>query len=126
TPGDPATLAARFAASAEPARAIIGSASAWRTFPIVTVDPAGQWVEGRTALSGDAAHAMEPYLAQGAAMALEDAATLAARLAGTQDVPAALRAWEADRKPRVARVAAASSRTGARYHAIGPMQLARD
>jgi salicylate hydroxylase len=83
-------------------------------------------VADRVALIGDAAHAMAPYLAQGAAMAIEDAAVLAASLYGATDVPAALRAYEDERKPRVAKVWEAARRTGDRYHYSGRMASVRD
>ncbi len=83
-------------------------------------------MSGRTALLGDAAHAMVPFLAQGAAMAIEDAAVLAAALYGASDVPAALRAYEAARKPRVARVWQAARQTGDTYHFGAAMGAARN
>ncbi|CAK5268147.1 unnamed protein product [Mycena citricolor] len=61
------------------------------------------WCKGRTALLGDAAHATLPFLAQGAAMAIEDAGVLACMLPlGTtrEDVSARLAVWEDIRKPR--------------------------
>ncbi|MFJ7244113.1 FAD-dependent monooxygenase [Kitasatospora sp. NPDC098652] len=58
------------------------------------------WHVGRVALAGDAAHASTPHLAQGAAMAVEDALVLAESLDAAPDVPAALTAWEARRRPR--------------------------
>ncbi|QKW22704.1 FAD-dependent monooxygenase [Kitasatospora sp. NA04385] len=58
------------------------------------------WHVGRVALAGDAAHASTPHLAQGAAMAVEDALVLAQELDAAADVPAALAAWEARRRPR--------------------------
>lgn len=125
-PGDPGVIAKAFAKWTEPARSVVAAGGAWQTFALATVDPTAPWVDGRIALLGDAAHAMQPYLAQGAAMALEDATVLAARLAGASDVPAALRRYEAERKTRVARVAAASARTGAWYHAALPLSAARD
>ncbi|KAJ7254829.1 salicylate hydroxylase [Mycena rebaudengoi] len=67
-----------------------------------------RWVHpaGRVALLGDACHPMMPYLAQGAAQATEDAAALAAALrAHGDDISAALRAYEAQRKPRAAYIA---------------------
>ncbi|MGW4802662.1 FAD-dependent monooxygenase [Kitasatospora sp. NPDC004272] len=58
------------------------------------------WHVGRVALAGDAAHASTPHLAQGAAMAVEDALVLAQELDAAADVPSALDAWEARRRPR--------------------------
>ncbi|MFG2692801.1 FAD-dependent monooxygenase [Kitasatospora sp. NPDC048407] len=64
----------------------------------VTVD--APWHVGRVVLAGDAAHASTPHLAQGAAMAVEDALVLAQELDATEDVAAALQAWEDRRRPR--------------------------
>ncbi|MER6720902.1 FAD-dependent monooxygenase [Streptomyces halstedii] len=58
------------------------------------------WHVGRVVLAGDAAHASTPHLAQGAAMAVEDALVLARSLDAEEDVAAALAAWEARRRPR--------------------------
>lgn len=59
------------------------------------------WTKGRVALLGDAAHAMTPNLGQGAAMAIEDALVLARELHAYDDASAALRSYEARRRPRV-------------------------
>ncbi|WP_328562179.1 FAD-dependent monooxygenase [Streptomyces coelicoflavus] len=66
------------------------------------------WHVGRVVLAGDAAHACTPHIAQGAAMAVEDAVVLAESLDTEQDVPAALTAWEARRRPRAMWVQAMS------------------
>lgn len=72
----------------------------------VTVDE--PWHVGRVVLAGDAAHASTPHLAQGAAMAVEDALVLARELDAADSVPAALRAWEERRRPRAMFVQALS------------------
>ncbi|MFB8024510.1 MULTISPECIES: FAD-dependent monooxygenase [unclassified Streptomyces] len=64
----------------------------------VTVD--APWHAGRVVIAGDAAHASTPNLAQGAAMAVEDALVLARALDAEYDVPAALTAWEERRRSR--------------------------
>ncbi|MCG5472651.1 FAD-dependent monooxygenase [Micromonospora sp. LAH09] len=58
------------------------------------------WARGRVLLIGDAAHATSPNMAQGAAMALEDAVVLASSLAAAGSVAEALRGYEARRRPR--------------------------
>jgi 2-polyprenyl-6-methoxyphenol hydroxylase-like FAD-dependent oxidoreductase len=58
------------------------------------------WVRGRVVLVGDAAHATSPNMAEGAAMALEDALVLAESLRESEAIPAALAAFEARRRPR--------------------------
>ncbi|WP_440107662.1 FAD-dependent monooxygenase [Streptosporangium sp. H16] len=68
---------------------------------ITDLDPLSGYVRGRVVLLGDAAHAMHPDMAQGAAQALEDAVVLAAALAETaDDVPAALARYDGQRRPR--------------------------
>ena len=68
--------------------------------------PMMQWAKSRATLLGDAAHPMVPFMAQGACMAIEDAIVLARALKGVgrDDIPAALERYEAERKPRTARV----------------------
>lgn len=68
-------------------------------------DPLPRWTEGPITLLGDAAHPMMPTLAQGACMALEDGYVLARSVSQHCDRPAqALAAYEAERRPRAARV----------------------
>jgi 2-polyprenyl-6-methoxyphenol hydroxylase-like FAD-dependent oxidoreductase len=73
-------------------------------------DPLPRWHEGRVALLGDACHPMTPYMAQGAASALEDAAVLSRcfEQAG-EDVVEAFRLYETTRRPRASAIQTASS-----------------
>ncbi|MGW1225283.1 FAD-dependent monooxygenase [Streptomyces sp. NPDC001515] len=66
------------------------------------------WHVGRVVLAGDAAHACTPHIAQGAAMAVEDAQVLAESLDAEQDLATALDVWEARRRPRAMWVQAMS------------------
>lgn len=85
-----------------------------------------RWVDGPVALIGDAAHPMLPFLAQGAAMALEDVAVLVGALRTDTDVRAAVAAFEARRWHRVTRVQERSRAQGRFYHATpGPVGAAR-
>src|SRR6185312_4732045 len=88
--------------------------------------PLQHWSFGRVTLLGDAAHAMEPFQAQGAAQSVEDAYVLAECLAaGGDDVPASLARYERIRMPR-AEDLQGSSRGDAFYFPDGPDQEARD
>lgn len=108
-------------------RALVGSTNDWRQWSLCRLPPLARWTSGRTVLLGDAAHPMLPFLAQGAVMALEDAATLAANIASSRgDLAAALHSYEQLRRPRVTRVAEASLRNGRIYHMRGPAALARN
>lgn len=89
--------------------------------------PDGAWTDGgKTVLIGDAAHAMTPFAAQGAAMAIEDAALLANRLARASDTGQALRHFEATRRERIARVRSRGAFNRFAYHARGPIALTRN
>ncbi|MGB8819429.1 MAG: FAD-dependent monooxygenase [Rhizobiaceae bacterium] len=101
--------------------------SDWRSWPLHACNPRGAWTDGRIALVGDAAHAMTPFAAQGACMAIEDAAVLAKCVAVQPDAIAkALAAYEAKRKPRVAKVVARGRFNRFAYHVSGPLALARN
>ncbi len=108
------------------ARALIGAAQNWRAWPLFVRPPLPHFAMGRIALIGDAAHPMTPFLAQGAAQAIEDAQTLARRLAETQNVAAALFAYSNDRVERATRVQREALTQGRIYHMSGPLALARD
>ena len=123
---DAAGLIRLFADWARPIRRLVRTRASWTKYAMNTVDGHQPWTSGRVAMLGDAAHAMTPFLAQGGAMAIEDAAVLAARLGGATDVPSALAAYEAERKPRVVRVAEASAQTGDIYHYRAGLALTRD
>ena len=91
------------------------------------VASADQLAAGRVALLGDAAHPMRPYLAQGAGMAIEDAAELGRALAMTDiDVPLRLRRYALNRWQRNARVQARSARNGRIFHATGLVRWGRN
>jgi salicylate hydroxylase len=93
--------------------------------PTSTRSTAGQ--SGNAVLVGDAAHATLPHLAQGAAMALEDAVELAAQVGdGNANLAASLSRFEALRKPRTSRVTLGSRAQGSIYKMTGPSALARN
>ena len=78
---------------------------------ILEREPLPRWSDGRVALLGDACHPMTPYMAQGAATAIEDAAVLARCLKEVdgEDIEGAFQRYEAHRKPRTSRIQAISS-----------------
>jgi len=123
--GDKADLAADFAGWSKPIAAIVEHAGDCYRWALFDRDPLPRWSDGRVTLLGDACHPMLPFVAQGAVMAIEDAWVLSRKLKGATDIPAALAAYEAARKPRTSRVQrAARNRTGL-YHKRGPLaQLA--
>ena len=81
--------------------------------------PMPRWSRGRATLLGDACHPTLPFMAQGAAMAIEDGAVLAACLASTVDVPASLVRYESLRRARTARIQIGSRRNARLFHLSG-------
>jgi salicylate hydroxylase len=113
-----------------PARMMIGAVDEWRKWALFTMPEGGGWSDGAIGLMGDAAHAMLPFAAQGAGMAIEDAAVLAKCLGATGEtgagIPDALKRYARLRRSRVGRVQRAARRAGQIYHLTGAMALARD
>ena len=103
-----------------------GADHAWRKWALNTLPALPAWTHGRSVLIGDAAHPVLPYLAQGGALALEDAVTLAGCGAVGADVRSALVAFQAQRALRARRVQAASRRQGRIYRMAAPFSWARD
>lgn len=83
-----------------------------------------RWGAGRVTLLGDAAHPMTPFLGQGACQALEDAVALGKRLRGATDIPAALRAYEAERIPRANALVKRSRQVGRIARLRNPLAVA--
>jgi salicylate hydroxylase len=108
------------------ARDLIAAPKRWRAWPLMLRPPLDRFAFGRIALIGDAAHPMSPFLAQGAAQAIEDAEALARRLGETDAVEAALAAYSADRVARANRVQREAAMQGRIYHLSGPFAVARD
>ena len=121
-PGDPQDLARIFARAAPALRALIAQPAEWRLWSLFDL-PVKRMAQGRIALLGDAAHSVLPFLAQGGALAIEDAAVLAATLSAADAVPVALKAYEAQRLGRARRVQNAARRNGRIFHA-GPLVAA--
>jgi salicylate hydroxylase len=129
TPTATASLVLRLAAAdwAMPARTLVGLADTWLKWALYDRRPLRRWSQGPAALLGDAAHPMLPYLAQGAAMAIEDAVVAAHCLAKKPDDPTgAFRAYCAARRARTRKVQRLAARNGDRYHLAGLSRWARD
>ena len=125
---DIAVLKKAMARTAPALARLADDSEAWTAWPVHTVRDGASWVaSGGMALIGDAAHAMTPYAAQGAAMAIEDAETLAVRVAASRGgLGAALAAWEKERKLRIARVARRGALNRRAWHASGPVAMVRN
>jgi salicylate hydroxylase len=116
-----------FESWADPALALLRRAESWRCWSLYRLTPLRRFTQGRVALLGDAAHPVLPYLAQGAGLAIEDAAALAASLvAASGDAPSALRLYERSRRARATRVQRQALRYGRLYHLRGIMASARN
>jgi len=96
-------------------RRIISEADACFIWALFDCDPLPKWSVGRVTLLGDACHPMYPFMAQGAAQAIEDGATLTALLARGGDPVAALQRYEQIRLPRVTRLQQMSRANKLRY-----------
>jgi salicylate hydroxylase len=108
-------------------RDLLGKPDKWIKWALCGVDAEGAWSDDRLILIGDAAHAMLPFAAQGAGMSIEDAAVLPQALANFPGAPAkAFKAFEAERKPRVAKVQETAKGNGRVYHLKGPAAMARN
>jgi len=135
-PDGTANAAALFkttAGSCSALKDLLAAVPDWRLWALHDRPPmhgAYQHALGRVALLGDAAHPMRPYLAQGAGMAIEDAAELGYVLKLARDpvfdVPTLLQRYALNRWQRNAQVQARAMRNGNIFHASGPMRWGRD
>ena len=102
------------------ARGIIDRGQNWKRWVLCDRDPVANWVDGRVALLGDAAHPMLQYFAQGACMAMEDAVALSHCLEAYADADVALATYQNLRRLRTARVQLQSREIGSHvYHPAG-------
>ncbi len=106
---------------------ILRNRSLWRNFPVVRNE---RWSHGNVVLVGDAAHTAHFSVGSGTKLAMEDAIALSRALRRQPDVPAALAAYEAERRPeveslqRAAQVSLEWFETTERYHRLEPAQFA--
>jgi 2-polyprenyl-6-methoxyphenol hydroxylase-like FAD-dependent oxidoreductase len=108
--GDVHELRAAYEGFHHDVRAVLEACPDCHKWAILEREPLPNWSSGRVVLLGDAAHPMTPYMAQGAATAIEDAAVLARCFAAKgEDVEGVFRMYEDHRKPRTSRIQAISS-----------------
>ncbi len=139
--GNAADLQQRLQGCCKPLKDLIQAVPSWRLWALSIRPPmrsAAEQAFGRVALLGDAAHPMVPYLAQGAGMAIEDAAVLARVLGqgglfagkgladAASQVQALLQQYAQQRWRRNARVQATAIRNGRIFHASGLVALGRN
>jgi 5-methylphenazine-1-carboxylate 1-monooxygenase len=92
--------------------ALIGAAERCFEYPMVDRDPLAAWSDHRVTLLGDAAHPMYPIGSNGASQAILDARVLAREIRAQGPTPAALAAYEAERRPATARIVLANRGNG--------------
>ena len=131
-PYDLGLLRSEFSMFEPTVQAIFDKADSAHRWTISEVPPLEHWSssDGRTVLLGDAAHAMMPYGAQGAAQCIEDAAVLGvclSRARSDSDLPELLKQYEALRKPRCERIQTVVKGNQAMFgYEDGPQQEVRD
>jgi salicylate hydroxylase len=124
---DPAILSNAMRGTAAMLTSLVALAGPWTAFPMHTVQQQRWAVPQGIALIGDAAHAMTPFAAQGAAMGIEDASMLANLVADFPGDPKqGLAVWENLRRPRVERVLKRGALNRLAWHAWGPVATARN
>jgi salicylate hydroxylase len=133
TAGDAAEVMEAFGPPRWPptARMMLAGVDSWRKWALFGVPEGCPWSKGPVALLGDAVHAMLPFAAQGAGMAIEDAAVLAQQLSletaeDAGSVAAALKQYGLMRQARVRNVQRTARQQGRIYHLGGPFAIARD
>jgi len=117
--GDPKELHEHYKNTCPDVQLMLSKIEEWRMWVLCDREPIKMWSKGRVTLTGDAAHPMLQYLAQGAGMALEDALCLSACLDEAENVEAAFHAYPLKRFLRTGRVQLAARLYGEFYHADG-------
>ncbi|HEY8277070.1 MAG TPA: FAD-dependent monooxygenase [Methyloceanibacter sp.] len=125
-PADRSLLLSRFTGWSKDSKSLLEMATSFRRWSLYRLPRMRHWYKGRVALLGDAAHPTLPYLAQGAALALEDAMTLSTCLDVRNDPTEAFKDYQRLRQSRTARVQRRSLRLGRYYHFKGPARLVRN
>jgi 6-hydroxynicotinate 3-monooxygenase len=102
--GDMAEVRRAFAGFHDDVQRVLANCPAVHRWALFERDPLQRWTDGAIALLGDACHPMTPYMAQGAATALEDAAMIARCLEASGDAAASFQRYEAARLERTSRI----------------------
>jgi salicylate hydroxylase len=127
TPGSPDEITRHFRNWPADIQSLVSCAEGWRKWSLVTLPPLDRWTRGHITLLGDAAHPVLPFLAQGGALAVEDADALASALGGkASTLDDALQSYEDARKRRAVAIQGASQRLGHIYHSGGLEAFARN
>jgi salicylate hydroxylase len=125
--GEPSVLQKRFASWHPDAVRAIKAAQDWTIWSLYDRSPRSTWTDNRVVLLGDAAHPVLPFLAQGGALAIEDANVLRDALSKNAENPIdAFVAYAEIRKQRSSKIQAAARRNGDIYHLRWPLSIGRD
>ncbi|WP_436637052.1 FAD-dependent monooxygenase [Microbaculum sp. FT89] len=125
-PGKREDVLSRYARWHRLAGALVEAPDHWVKWALADREPLSRWGLGPVTLAGDAAHPMLPFMAQGAAMGIEDGWVLGQVLADGYDVPQAFRLYENRRMRRTARVQKDARSNGEIYHLGGIAAAGRD
>jgi len=127
-PGQVSDLRAAYAGWHPQVQRVIDAVDETFIWAVLDRPPIARWSYGRITMLGDSCHPMIPFMGQGGAQAIEDAAAITACLLKCgDDVEAALKLYETLRLPRASRVQNASWDNKTRFHMPdGPAQEARD
>ncbi len=125
-PGDVSQLRQAFKGWDKPVTELLNACGACFEWGLFDRPALPTWRDGRAVLLGDAAHPMLPFMAQGAAMAIEDSWALSQAVFQNSDIETALRRYERLRKPRATKLQNISKSNAGLFHAAGPAALARD
>lgn len=120
------SLSTAFQSACKPLAEILAAKIKWTTWPALDFAPTPIWSKNRTVLIGDAAHASLPYLAQGAAMALEDACVLSNAIQSNNELESAFQNFTKSRYKRASAIQKKSRQLGKIYHASGILRHARN
>ncbi len=120
------SLSAAFQSACKPLAEVLAAKIKRAKWPALDFAPAPVWSKNRTVLVGDAAHASLPYLAQGAAMALEDACVLSNAIKNAGELESAFRNFTGSRFKRTSAIQKKSRQLGTIYHAKGVLRQVRN